>query len=83
MKYIVLQTDAGLELPVLFPELLTHKDVAVRLQALPELRGSVIVSGGFASIGPYGPMCHGESISLDVKSRGAIDDKLLACMPTF
>lgn len=77
MKYIVFQTKDGLELPIAFPEMLVHKDVADRLHSIPVLCRVVIVSGGFTSIGPYGPMCHGESVSLNVKSRGAIDDLLM------
>ena len=70
-KYIIVDNANGI-IPVVFTELATHKDVA---------RGSMpgtILGAGFCSINVDGRYdCYGESTSLNVKSRGEEDSRLL------
>jgi len=81
MKYIIVDT-MGLEVPILFSELLNHSDVA---------RGYKVVAAGFVSISSsvdtndsgYSPKyiievdCYGESTTLGIKSRGILDDDII------
>lgn len=86
MKYIVMQVRIGglvRELPIVFPDALTHATVAAALERhCPELRGGRPVAAGFLScmaVGKKGT-CHGKSESLGgLKSRGEVDDALM-CM---
>lgn len=68
-KYIVLEQDS-LELPFIFSELSTHADVA------RALRGKVL-GAGFCVIQNDRYVCYGESISLEIESRGEVDSKIL------
>lgn len=63
-KYVVLSIG-GIELPVIFSDLMTHADVARPLCAQ---RGEV-VSAGFCHINDGTYTCYGESVSLKLKSR--------------
>lgn len=68
-KYILSSTGG----PVIFSELLTHVDVACALFS----RDSV-VGAGFCYVNNDGLyVCYGESISLKIKSREALDSKEL------
>ena len=70
-KYIIVDNNNGI-IPVVFTELATHKDVARGFMP------GVILGAGFCWINGYGRYeCYGESTSLDVKSRGDDDSKLL------
>ena len=72
IKYIMQEGGT----PILFPEWLTHSDVARSL-------GRDVVSAGFCHVGgrdEYGnPLfkCFGESVSLKVQSRGQQDSDIL------
>jgi hypothetical protein len=82
--------DPFLNVPFVFPETLVHSMVFSQMRALLEHQyfsdkkktTVVCISAGFLSStvlltdGPDG-LCHGESTSLGVKSRGADDDRLL------
>ena len=57
---------SGLPTPILFPEHVSHNDVAFSI--LERFPGYKVLSAGFCSIGQYGVNCWGESISLKVKS---------------
>lgn len=68
---------------MVFPDALTHKDVADALRRkCPELRSASTVAAGFLSctvVGQKGA-CYGKSESLGgLKSRGEVDDALM-CM---
>lgn len=84
MKYVVMRVRTGeteRELPIVFPEALSHATVAAALERhCPELRGSRPVSAGFLSslsVGEEGA-CHGKSGSLgNLASRGPVDDALM------
>lgn len=87
MKYVVMQIKKhGIirELPIIFPEALSHCDVAAALERhCPELKGSKPVSAGFlSSMSSSEPKaCHGESLTLGkLKSRGEVDDRLMVTL---
>lgn len=85
MKYIVMQVPVkGMkgvvrEMPIIFPEALTHALVAAALERhCPELKGSRPVSAGFISSLDVRAACHGKSESLgNLQSRGQVDDQLI------
>lgn len=67
--------DMKREYPILFPNDLTHKDVADALQrGCPELRRATVVGAGEMSCMDVTPDCHGKSVTLGVESRGKLDD---------
>jgi hypothetical protein len=74
-KYLVFEHPEwdGIQIPVIFPEMLEHKHVS-RLG-----RGGAVISAGFCTIDPIVGVteAHGESVSLNIKSRGAKDAELL------
>ncbi len=66
MKYVVVQ-DHGLEIPILFPEILQHKDVARCYEGM-------VLGAGFVSRDEQGQwFCCGGSVSLKISSR-VVDD---------
>lgn len=75
------------EIPVIFPNSLVHRDVAESTTRLlrrqqPDGRMRIIkaVAAGFISsmaIGDGKTQCHGESESLNLKSREQEDDRLI------
>lgn len=70
MKYIIVE-DMGLEQPIVFSDLLTHRQVS---------GGDLdkVVSAGFCSCSNGGVWrCWGESVSLSKKSRGTFDEEIL------
>lgn len=74
MKYIVMQVKTGgilRELPIVFPEALTHATVAAALERhCPELRGSKPVAAGFLScmaVGEKGGVPRYERIAWQAK----------------
>ena len=70
IKYVVFDF-LGEEYIVIFPELLTHIEVAKSVTKMSKYMEPI--SGGFIEHGE----CMGESISLDMKSRGEADTLLL------
>ena len=69
-KYIIIDNANGI-IPVVFTELAVHSDV---------VRGfmpGTILGAGFCFIADDVYHCYGESISLNVKSRGDEDSNLL------
>jgi hypothetical protein len=69
-KYLVIDTAAGLILPFVFSELLSHDEMAAKF------KGEVI-GAGFCYIQDNLYVCYGESISCKVKSRGEVDSRIL------
>jgi hypothetical protein len=73
-KYIIIQ-EGGLEIPILFPEILPHKDMA---------KGKVVISAGFVSMESYedaiGIKCYGESVTLGKESRPIVDGDIIEAM---
>lgn len=71
MKYIIV-LDSGLEQPIVFPEILSHKTVAGFY-----LGNSQVVSAGSCSrMGDFWS-AYGRSVSLNLKSRRELDEALL------
>lgn len=70
-KYIIVDTGMALA-PVVFTELLTHADVARQIAP-----GGEVLGAGFCYIEKNQYVCYGESVSLQVKSRGTEDSKIL------
>lgn len=80
MKYIVLRLEdprGTIEVPITFPEMLVHSDVAMAIRRGCEGMGRAqVVGAGFFSSTGMGIECHGKSESLNVASRGKEDSKL-------
>ena len=82
-KYIVIDTDMGGMLPVVFSEIMSHANVAA---AIKHVGGGEVVGAGFCHIAntlndrdliePH-YVCYGESTSLGIKSRQEDDAKVL------
>ncbi|HGA5503405.1 TPA: hypothetical protein ACISZU_000181 [Salmonella enterica subsp. enterica serovar Potsdam] len=82
MKYIILRLDGKLprDVPVIFPELLVHADVAKAMTAMIKedsdnihITDIRVVSAGFCNTAVE---CHGRSESLNIASR-EIDDTVI------
>ena len=65
LKYVIVD-QMYTEVPIVFPEILTHAEVATWYR-------STVVSGGFCYFEDGKYKCYGESISLRVKSRNEVD----------
>lgn len=84
MKYIVLEceisSDHKVEVPIIFPAALIHADVAKAMAHSIRFNhgwiAKAISAGELPSTGILG--CHGKSETLNLKSRGAVDDRLLS-----
>jgi hypothetical protein len=70
-KYIIADIY-GVTMPIVFPELLVHADVADALGARNK-----VIGAGFCTVDDEGYHCYGESTSLNVKSNYDVDSKLL------
>lgn len=69
MKYVVF--DNGLsDVPMVFPGIEKHSDIALRFNW-------PVLSGGFVRVVNDQVVCYGESISLNVKSRPEEDARLI------
>jgi hypothetical protein len=78
-KYIIVESQDGLEYPYLFSGLTKHSDFARKIL----LTTDKVVAAGFASFGLNSLVnisCWGESVSLNVKSRREIDEKVFENM---
>jgi hypothetical protein len=71
MKYLIVDED-GLEQPIVFPEILSHKAVA----GLYFQNGCVVAAGFCYRMGDFWS-CSGKSVGLGLKSRGDMDAELL------
>lgn len=77
-KYIIIQCGHN-EYAVTFPAILVHKEIAQAIQTSRDsdgagLRIGKIVAAGFVS---DSGKCYGESESLNVKSRGPLDENVI------
>lgn len=85
MKYIVLSAELGrghsIELPIIFPDVLVHAQVAEHMLSLVRSTHGTskvtVVSAGILSSLEFEGGCHGESTTLNIKSRGKKDDHLI------
>lgn len=89
MKYVVvrmknLKGDGHLELPFIFPEAINHDDMARAIagackESFGGATGAALpISAGFISSMEIGEGCHGESMTLGMKSRREVDDQLIS-----
>jgi len=83
MKYIVLKINNGetvREWPVIFPDMMVHKQVAEHMQHLVRRHHNtncaVVAAGSFSCFGGE-VRCFGESETLSIESRGEEDAKLI------
>lgn len=83
MKYVMIRVAIAegiyRELPVLFPNALTHSVVADAIIAYcPEAKdGKAVAAGEFSSMDLSRMSCGGHSESIGVMSRGADDAKMI------
>lgn len=75
MKYIIFDRGNDIKYPVIFSKTITHKEIAEKINL-------EIISAGFIDFEEYIAddfklYCYGESLGLNVKSRGKIDTKLI------
>lgn len=79
MKYIVIVKKIGSierEFPIVFPNELTHIDVAEALiSKCPELENGGVVGAGEMSCFDIDAHCHGRSSTLNVNSRESRDSE--------
>ena len=71
MKYVIYEND-GAKHYVVFDFSVDHSEMARRMGI-----GAKILSAGFVSFNDEGACCYGESVSLNMKSRGDIDSKII------
>ena len=69
LKYVIIDHGYA-EIPIIFPEFLTHAEVATWYR-------EKVVAGGFCYFDSEEYSCYGESISLKVQSRGKKDSEIL------
>lgn len=79
-KYVIFDID-GLEQPIVFPELITHRDLAMRIRGEPVSAGFVVlttttVEGTIEPKAEAGYYCYGRSESLNLDSRPEDSDIL-------
>jgi hypothetical protein len=70
-KYIIVQ-ESGLEIPILFPVILTHKDMS---------KDKVVISAGFVLLNMCEDViCYGESVTLGKEARPIKDENIIEAM---
>jgi hypothetical protein len=69
MKYIIVLDDCGGEQPIIFPEMLTHSDVAIKYKVVSASFMSLEIYAGFKTLEIYDVSVWGKSSSLNVSSR--------------
>ena len=82
-KYVMLEIDNGAfkrRLPIIFPDILVHADVAAAVQSLPMMGEAKPIAAG--SIDLMAAACHGRSSTLNV-SAGETDAELINTFPYF
>lgn len=79
MKYIVIRQTTGTitrEFPIMFPNELSHVEVAnALLKGCPELKEGNVVGAGEMSCMDVEPNCSGRSSTLNINSREELDDQ--------
>lgn len=83
-NYVVLRiADKGLErdIPIIYPDVLVHADVAAALERVPGLEKAVPVSAGNLILDVVS--CSGRSSTLKLESRGDEDKSLINSFPYF
>lgn len=90
MKYIIIRTKKGWEVPFIFPKEVDHDikfEMVQRIRHKESARGckriyadSTVVSAGFIYITSTGFRCYGKSVTLEIGSRSNIDELLIQAM---
>lgn len=78
LKYVIMATEDGIEFPIIFASVLSHKGMAEYVSHLYRREmgeHTKPVSAGFCYNRP--DTCFGESESLKMKSRGIVDDEVI------
>lgn len=73
-KYIVFD-DGTYVVPVIFSDFEEHSEMKRRYPSNYKILGA-----GFISVGKFGLSCYGESVTLNVKSRGKEDEAIFLNM---
>lgn len=71
MKYIMLEGSNGIKYPIIFPDVLVHREMAQLVGQFMMKRNGIFtmsISAGFVDLG-LDTMVHGESESLGIKSN--------------
>lgn len=70
MKYVIFESKGGLYNPVVFPDHIAHSQI--------KIEDCSVFSAGFLELSTFGvKRCYGESISLNVKSKGNDDEEII------
>lgn len=80
----MLEIDNGAfkrRLPIIFPDILVHADMAAAVQSLPMMGEAKPIAAG--SIDLLVGSCHGKSTTLNVASNEADDAELINAFPYF
>ena len=80
MKYIMLQVDHGgllQNMPIIFPKELSHDEVDKVLKSIKGLENAVTISAGDSDTEV---VCHGNSTTLGLESRGVEDSQIINSM---
>lgn len=75
MKYIMMKSQIGgitRKIPIIFPDILVHQDVAEAIRRLPQMRMSEPDSAGFIQM--HNISCHGESETLHITAKDEDSD---------
>lgn len=70
MKYIIVEGAYDIPTPYIFSETVQHNDLANQIR-------HKVLGAGFVIFTPKGLSCWGESVSLNIKSRGQIDTDII------
>lgn len=83
-KYVMLEMPCGgvkRRVPIIFPDILVHADVAAAVQKLPMMGEAQPVSAG--DIDLLASNCHGKSSTLNLQSCGDDDAETINAFPYF
>ena len=68
LKYVIVETPTGHDIPILFPALTEH--MHARYFGRP-------ISAGFLDIIEGKAHCHGKSVGTGLESRGSVDEEII------
>ena len=81
-NYIIFKKEIGgvvRELPVIYPDMLSHSDVAKSMSVVPGMKGFTPVSAGQLQL--VAESCSGQSRTLNLSSREDDDQRLINSFP--
>lgn len=81
MKYVMFFVEGELinqAIPVIFPNVLVHEDVAEAVKTMPGMQNAKPISAGEVTFNPVDcAHCDGRSDTLDLASRGERDSRII------